>query len=94
MKRKSYTAAFKARVAVETIRGEQTISQIAARFEVHPSQVNLWKKQALQHLTEAFSMRRGKAKQQEEVRKDELYGQIGRLKVDLDWLRKNLGALS
>ncbi len=90
MKRKSYAAAFKTRVAVEAIRGEQTISQIAARFEVHPSQVNLWKKQALQHLTEAFSTRRGKAKQQEEVLKDELYGQIGRLKVELDWLKKTL----
>ena len=62
MKRKSYAAAFKTRVAVEAIRGEQTISQIAARFEVHPSQVNLWKKQALQHLMDAFSTRRGKAK--------------------------------
>ncbi len=65
MKRKSYAAAFKARVAVEAIRGEQTINQIAARFEVHSSQVSLWKKQALQHLTEAFSTRSGKAKQQE-----------------------------
>ena len=88
MKRKSYAAAFKTRVAVEAIRGEQTISQIAARFEAHPSHVSLWKKQALQHLTEAFSTRRGKAKQQEDVRKDELQGQIGRLMVDLDWLRK------
>ena len=88
MKRKSYAAAFKTRVAVEAIRGEQTIRQIAARFEVHPSQVNLWKKQALQHLMDAFSTRRGKAEQQEEVLKEELYGQIGRLKVELDWLKK------
>ena len=65
MKRKSYAAAFKARVAVEAIRGEQTISQIGARFEVHSSQGSLWKKQALQHLMDAFSTRRGKAKQQE-----------------------------
>ena len=88
MKRKSYSAAFKARVAVKAIRGGQTISQNADRFEVHPSHVSLWKKQALQHLTEAFSTRRSKAKQQEDVRKDELHGQIGRLMVDLDWLRK------
>ena len=59
-----------------------------------PAQVNLWKKQALQHLMDAFSTRRGKAKQQEEVLKDELYGQIGRLKVELDWLKKNFGSLS
>ena len=93
MKRKSYAAAFKTRVAVEAIRGEQTISQIAARFEMHPSQVNLWKKQALQHLMDAFSTRRGKAKQQEEVLKDELYGP-NRAPQGGTRLLKNFGSLS
>ena len=94
MKRKRYAAVFKARVAIEAIRGDQTISQIAARFEVHSSQVNQWKKQALLHLKEAFSRQKAKAKQQEESLKEELYSQIGRLKVENDWLKKNLGSLS
>lgn len=94
MRRKSYSADFKSRVAVEAIRGVQTISQIASHFEVHPTQVSLWKKQALENMKEGFSVRRGKAKKQDEALKDELYGQIGRMKVELDWLKKKLGPLS
>lgn len=92
-KRKTYSAEFKTKVALEAIRGELTLNQIAARYEVHPSQVTQWKKQALEHLKDAFSSRRTKAKKRDEVLQDELYGQIGRLKVELDWLKKKSGLL-
>jgi len=64
-KRKTYSAEFKARVALEAIRGEMTVNQIAARYEVHPSQVTQWKKQALEHLKDSFSSRRAKAQKQD-----------------------------
>jgi len=89
--RKRYTAEFKARVALEAIRGELTANQIAARFEVHPSQIALWKKQATQQVKNGFNGRRQKKQQENEVLQDELYNQIGRLKVELDWLKKKSG---
>lgn len=92
-KRKTHSAELKKKVALEAIRGEHTANQIAARYEVHPSQVGQWKKQALDHLKEAFSSRRSKAKKQDDLLKDELYGQIGRLKVELDFLKKKAGLL-
>ena len=92
-KRKTYSADFKTKVALEALRGERTVNQIATRYEVHPSQVTQWKKQALEHLKDAFSSRRAKAQKQDEARQDEFYGQIGRLKVELDWLKKKPGLL-
>lgn len=92
-KRKTYTVAFKTKVALEAIRGELTINQIATRYEVHPSQVTQWKKQALEHLKDSFSSRRSKAQKQDEALQEELYSQIGRLKVELDWLKKKSGLL-
>lgn len=92
-KRKTYTAEFKTKVALEALRGELTLNEIAARYEVHPSQVTQWKKQALEHLKDAFSSRHAKAKQHDEALQDELYRQIGRLKVELDWLKKKSGLL-
>ncbi len=92
-KRTTYSADFKTKVALQALRGELTANQIAARYEVHPSQVAQWKKQALEHLKDSFSSRRSKAKKHDEALKDELYGQIGRLKVELDWLKKKSGLL-
>jgi transposase-like protein len=89
--RKRYTAEFKARVALEALRGELTANQIAARFEVHPSQIALWKKQAIEQVKNGFSGRRQKKQQENEVLQDELYNQIGRLKVELDWIKKKSG---
>ena len=89
MKRRTHTAAFKSRVAVEAIRGEQTISQIASRFAVHPSQVTAWKKPALEGLEVIFSKRRGVARPAEAPRREELYAQMGRLQMEGPWLKKS-----
>jgi putative transposase len=88
--RKQYEAAFKAKVALEALKGEKTIAQIASGYSVHPNQVRQWRQHLLEMLPEVFSNRRP---QQERARDDmeaELYRQIGQLKVELEWLKKNL----
>jgi transposase-like protein len=89
--RKSYTAAFKAKVALEAIKGQRTINEIASAFEVHPNHVNQWKKQAVTQLSEIFSNGRARANAAEEELRNQLYQQIGQLKVELDWLKKKSG---
>lgn len=89
--RKSYTAAFKAKVALEAIKGQRTINEIASAFEVHPNQVTQWKKQAVCQLSDIFSNGRARAESAEEELRNQLYQQIGQLKVELDWLKKKSG---
>jgi transposase-like protein len=88
LKRKGYDAAFKARVALEAIRGERTIAEIASETGVHPNQISKWKKQALEELPEIFSSRKKNHREQSKELESELYKQIGQLKVELDWLKK------
>jgi len=87
-KRKRYDASFKAKVALEAIRGERAISEIASKTGVHPNQISKWKKQALEELPGIFSSGRKKHMEQSEELESELYKQIGQLKVELDWLKK------
>lgn len=89
--RKSYTAAYKAKVALEAIKGQRTINEIASAFEVHPNQVTQWKKQAVSQLSDIFSNGRARAESSEEELRNQLYQQIGQLKVELDWLKKKSG---
>jgi transposase-like protein len=89
--RKSYTASFKAKVALEAIKGQKTINEIASAFEVHPNQVTQWKKQAVSQLSEIFSNGRARSAAADEELRNQLYQQIGQLKVELDWLKKKSG---
>ena len=86
---KKHSREFKAKVAIEAIKGEKTIQEIAQKYEGHPNQVTLWKKQLIENATSAFD-KPGKDKDQEEAEKkqNELYGQIGQLKVENDYLKK------
>jgi transposase len=93
MKRKSHPSKFKAKVAIEALKGHQTINQIAAEFDVHPSQVNAWKKQLLESSSDVFGNGRKHQAENHEEEKDKLYNQIGRLKVEVDWLKKKTGHL-
>lgn len=86
--RKRYDASFKAKVALEAIKGELTISEIASKTGVHPNQISKWKKQALEELPGIFSRVRKKRKEKPEELESELYKQIGQMKVELDWLKK------
>ena len=87
--RKNYGSEFKARVAMEAVAGRQTINEIAKRHEVHPVQVSKWKKQFLEAAPLVFdSTKRGERAGPTEELTNQLYQQIGQLKVELDWLKK------
>ena len=92
--RKRYDGSFKARVALEAIRGDRTVAEIAAAYGVHPNQISKWKRQALDELPKIFSGRYEKTEAQGKELTDQLYQQIGRLKVELDWLKKKAGIIS
>lgn len=89
--RKVFSADFKAKVALEAVRGRKTINEIATEFSVHPNQISQWKKQVLDEVQMVFSTKRDDAKRDEEVLRNTLYQQIGQLKVELDWLKKKSG---
>ena len=91
--RKRYDGSFKARVALEAIRGERTVAEIGAMFGVHPNQISKLKKQALDELPKIFSGRYEKREMQGKELTDQLYQQIGQLKVELDWLKKKAGLI-
>jgi len=89
-KRKSHDSVFKAKVALEAVKGEKTIAQISSEYKVHSNQISKWKKKLLEELPELFSGKhRGQDVNREEL-EAELYRQIGQLKVELEWLKKNL----
>lgn len=86
--KKKFDGAFKAKVALEAIKGEKTIAQIASEYGVHPNQIGQWKKRLLEELPGLFSDRRKREEKEGAAETDELYRQIGQLKVELDWLKK------
>ena len=91
--RKRYKAELKAQIALEAIKGQHSINEIASSYGVHPNQVSKWKKQAQEGMVDVFSDRRMKAEQSDERLRSQLYEQIGQLKVELDWLKKKSGHL-
>ena len=91
--RKQYSPKFKARVAIEAIRGERTLSELGSQFKVHPMQIAKWRKSALEQLPELFVDGRTRKARNGEAESDALYEEIGRLKVELDWLQKKVGML-
>ena len=90
MQRKKHSAEFKAKVALEAAKGLKTINEIASESEVHPTQVTLWKKQLLEEIPTLFASNRGQKQKTQEDLTATLYQQIGQLKVELDWVKKNL----
>jgi transposase-like protein len=90
--RKQYSPQFKARVVIEAIRGEKTLSQLGSQFKVHPMQVAKWRKVALEQMPELFVDGRKKERRGGgDADNNALYEEIGRLKVELDWLKKKVG---
>ena len=94
MKRKKYSNKLKAKVAVAAIKGDRTANEIASEFGIHVSQVNRWKKEVLDQLPELFDKKANARRTKDtEKEKDLLYRQIGKLQVEVDWLKKNTGHL-
>ena len=89
--RKQHTGQLKARVAVEAIAGHKTVNQIASEYGIHPSQVNKWKRQALERLPEALSDGHGSNNGRQEELESRLYQQIGQLTMELEYLKKKSG---
>ncbi len=93
-KRRKFSAAFKAKVALEAVRGEKTIAQLSSEFRVHGNQVRQWRRQLLDELPNIFTNGRKRSEKDSEELTAELYRQIGQLKVELDWLKKKASMLS
>lgn len=92
-KRKRHSAEFKAKVALEAVKGLKTAGELAREYQVHPTQISQWKRQLLDTLPEVF--RNGKSAQEaaSEALTASLYEEIGRLKMELDWLKKSAAKL-
>lgn len=88
--RRRFTSEFKARVALEALRGDKTVQEIAARHQVHPNQVGTWKRQAVDGLTAVFSNGAEHERQDRETEIRDLHAKIGQLTVERDFLSKGL----
>lgn len=88
--RKRHTSQTKVKVALEAIRGEKTTAELTAKYGVHASQINTWKKQALEIIPEAFTGKRKDSEADQQALIEELYKQIGQLTVEREWLKKNV----
>jgi transposase-like protein len=86
--RKSYTGSFKGKVALEAVKAEKTLSELASHYEVHPQQIKQWKRQLNERVGELFADKRRTQDKEREALIEELYKQIGQLKVELDWVKK------
>ena len=91
--RKQHSPQFKARVVIEAIRGHKTLGQLASQFKIHPIQIAKWRKAALEQMPELFVDGRTRKARTGETDNNALYEEIGRLKVELDWLKKKVGML-
>jgi len=93
-KRKTHSAAFKAQVALAALRQDRTVNELASQHGIHPTLIHAWKKQLLASAEDLFSQGSKPAAQDHETLQAQLYEQIGRLKMELDWVKKKAADLS
>ena len=90
--KRHHPPSFKAKVAIEMIEGTETAAAICSRYGIHPTQASVWKQQALSGLEALFAGKSDHELKAKDELADELYKQIGQLKVELDWLKKKVGS--
>ncbi len=90
--RRRYSGEFKFQVALDAAKGQQTTTELASKYEVHPSQISAWKRELLEGGATLFASNggRGRQEREQEALQADLYEQIGQLKVELGWLKKKL----
>jgi transposase-like protein len=93
-KRRSYSKEEKAKIALEAIKGFTSINEIARQYKVHPNQISIWKKQLLENLPQVFDNPRGPKTDGNSELIDQLYRQIGKLQVEVEWLKKKYDPFS
>lgn len=89
-KRRTFTAEYKFKVALEAAKGTKTLSELAQEYQLHPNQISMWKSQLLKSGGEVFGADGGRQQREQAALETELYEQIGRLKMELEWLKKKV----
>ena len=90
-KRRRFSADFKAKVALEALKGEQTLSELATRFDLHPNMIAQWKRQATEGMVEVFSSKTARREEVGEAQIKDLHAKIGQLTIERDFLAKASG---
>ena len=88
-----YKGELKARIALDAIKGQKTIAELASEYGVHANQISIWKKQLLDAAPVSFSNGKDKDAEKKEVERDHLYKKVGQLQIEVDWLKKKTGYL-
>ena len=93
MVRKKYSKELKARIALDTIKSQKTIAELASEYGVHANQISIWKKQLLDAAPDTFTSGKDKGAEKKEIKCERLYQKVGQLQIEVDWLKKKTGYL-
>jgi transposase len=93
MGRQKFSKEFKAKVALEALKGAKPINELAQEFGVHPNQITLWKKKLLEVAPEVFGRKKDREAEKAKEERDRLYKKVGQLQIEVDWLKKKTGHL-
>jgi transposase len=92
-KRKKYSKELKARIALDAIKGQKTISELSSEYGVHANQITRWKKRLIDVAPDIFIRGKDKEAEKREIEQDRLYKKVGQLQIEVDWLKKKTGYL-
>ena len=93
MGRRKFSKEFKARIALEAIKGQRTLNELAKEYGVHPNQIGIWKKKLLEVAPEVFGRKKDREAEKAKEERERLYKKVGQLQIEVDWLKKKTGHL-